>query len=640
MALPAGTADTTEALASYLLGNPERRPRRNGGSVSSNSGPIPVECPLSVAPTALVWASGTDKEGQRTGSPGLSFPEVNSDWAQNVPGIGSHDHQTGEENDPDDENGDQGDNGSVYRDVVLNREEPHRSTAPLYLGDTNVLAFVLDICQQPRPSHYMVPVGSNRTLSPEETTFLEAGGSFSLPDEGVCEKLTDAYFNHIHPNLPIMDAGRFLGQLSSEGVQGFSPLLLWSMFFAASSYVDDDVVIKAGYPSRKAMKRGFFKRAKMLYDVDYERDKTIIIQSTALLSNWFVDSEDRTGCWHWIGIAISLGHSIGLHRSLQQSSHMATDESDTQQSLWRSLWWSIYFREAWISYGMGRPMRIHLADVDVPMPTADDVMRLSTIKDRPELHGCLPRDMQSLAEYWIKHLHIAICITKVQQAHYAPRKAKPTTTDIVEHERELLRTFGMYRVSDPTSSAALQLATLQIEVVEQAALATLYRPYIFHRPTDLSSEQYQTWRLTVLDKLVTAASAAHGSLLKLGQLGLIDQCQSLICMEILSAFRKTFWHADWVYHIFLAAQRRIQEKLAHCSSEGDGQCEKARMPPFPPTPAPSEAVVRPREAPPVELEAWRLFDVDRCPSPEYPIDPFPQDEELLQSTLDLINDAT
>lgn len=204
-----------------------------------------------------------------------------------------------------------------------------------------------------------------------------------------------------------------------------------------------------------------------LYDVDHEKDKIILIQSVVLLSHCFIDSEDRTGSWYWIGIAISLGHSIGLHRRLQHLHQTDSSETMAQQSLWRSLWWTCYFREVWISYGMGRPMRIHLTDVDVPMPTADDIMRLSTINDRPDIHEYLPRDMPTLAECWIKLLHIAMSISKIQQAHYGPTKTEPSTSDIANDERELLECFGMYRVPDPTSSPILLLAALQIEVIEQ-----------------------------------------------------------------------------------------------------------------------------------------------------------------------------
>ncbi|KAH0845928.1 hypothetical protein AYO21_01399 [Fonsecaea monophora] len=371
----------------------------------------------------------------------------------------SHD-QAGEDDDP-------GDNGTVYRDVLLDTKKPYCYTDPLYLGDANVLSLVLDICQHPRPSHYMVPRGATRPLSPEESTFIEAGGCYSFPDKEICERLTQAYFKHIHPNLPIMEAGRFIARFRDRGTDGLNLLLMWSMFFAASSFADENLVKGAGYISRKAMKRAFFKRAKILYDIDYERDKIILIQSVILLSHWFVDSEDRNGPWYWIGIAISLAHTMGLHRSLKHPSQTDTRDPGIHQSLWRSIWWSCYFREVWISYGMGRPMRIHSNDVDVPMPTVDDIMRLSTVEDRPELQEYLPRDMSSLAVCWIKHLHIAICISKIQYVHYEPTKENPTTTDIAKHEHELLQCFGAHRISDPTASMELQLATLQIAVTEQ-----------------------------------------------------------------------------------------------------------------------------------------------------------------------------
>lgn len=38
-------------------------------------------------------------------------------------------------------------------------------------------------------------------------------------------------------------------------------------------------------------------------------------QSAVLLSFWYADLEDRCGSWHWIGVAIGVCQTIGMHRN-------------------------------------------------------------------------------------------------------------------------------------------------------------------------------------------------------------------------------------------------------------------------------------------------------------------------------------
>ena len=52
-----------------------------------------------------------------------------------------------------------------------------------------------------------------------------------------------------------------------------------------------------------------------IFDLQEEPDKTVMIQSALLLgSAWYIDLEDRDGMWSWIGVALNLSFTIGLHR--------------------------------------------------------------------------------------------------------------------------------------------------------------------------------------------------------------------------------------------------------------------------------------------------------------------------------------
>lgn len=94
-----------------------------------------------------------------------------------------------------------------------------------------------------------------------------------------------------------------------------------------------------------------------LYDAHVELDKTTMIQSAILLAYYYIDLEDLDGSWHWLGIAISLCHTVGLHRNPRWELLQRSPFSPAQCAIWRRLWWCCYYRETWLALGLGRPMR-------------------------------------------------------------------------------------------------------------------------------------------------------------------------------------------------------------------------------------------------------------------------------------------
>ena len=107
-----------------------------------------------------------------------------------------------------------------------------------FIGDRQGASnFVFDLCNGPsQTSHYLVPrVITNRAQGPEDLAYLRLKGCFSLPSQNICEDLIRAYFLHVHPFLPIIDAGHFLAEFVKHEYQNINLLLLWSVFFAATN---------------------------------------------------------------------------------------------------------------------------------------------------------------------------------------------------------------------------------------------------------------------------------------------------------------------------------------------------------------------------------------------------------------------
>jgi hypothetical protein len=123
----------------------------------------------------------------------------------------------------------------------------------------------------------------------------------------------------------------------------------------------------AGYSSRKAARKSFFIKTRLLYDFDHEQDRMLLVQALLLMSYWYETPDDQKDTWHWMGVAISLSHTIGLHRNPENS-----NMDSKRQKLWKRIWWSCYMRDRLVALGMRRPTRIKSEDCDVPMLTIDD----------------------------------------------------------------------------------------------------------------------------------------------------------------------------------------------------------------------------------------------------------------------------
>ena len=71
-------------------------------------------------------------------------------------------------------------------------------------------------------------------MDPETVEYLRLKKVFDLPAPAVCEMLIRAYFYHVHPFFPVVEASSFLEVFESSRDK-LSIHLLWSMFLAAAN---------------------------------------------------------------------------------------------------------------------------------------------------------------------------------------------------------------------------------------------------------------------------------------------------------------------------------------------------------------------------------------------------------------------
>jgi hypothetical protein len=175
---------------------------------------------------------------------------------------------------------------------------------PFFSGETQGLEFLFDTCAPDRPMkghHYTTPAS---TYKAKRTVRKHAKPIQPLPPLAVQRELVRAFFLYVWPLLPVVDAKEFLLAFHHDS-QSISPLLLWSVFFAAGSFVDPEALKAQHMPHRKILKEQYYAHAKDIFDKQEEPEKTVLIQSAVLLaSSWYIELEDRDGMHHWIGIAL------------------------------------------------------------------------------------------------------------------------------------------------------------------------------------------------------------------------------------------------------------------------------------------------------------------------------------------------
>jgi hypothetical protein len=110
------------------------------------------------------------------------------------------------------------------------------------------------------------------------------------------------------------------------------------MFMVAATHCPLDVLTKgAGYNSRHEAKRAFYRRAKALYDCDYESNRIVNIQTLFLLQFWWESPLEQKDSGFWLMGATGLAQGCGMHRSTERAGLSPSD-----RILWRRIWSCIW----------------------------------------------------------------------------------------------------------------------------------------------------------------------------------------------------------------------------------------------------------------------------------------------------------
>lgn len=350
----------------------------------------------------------------------------------------------------------------------------------------------------------------------DDVEYLQRKGALTVPDTRLRNELLRSYAQYVHPYMPLLDLKDFLTPIEkNDGSNLVSLLLFHAVMFAGTAYIDMRFLQAQGFETRKAARKVFFQRARLLYDFDYEIDRITLVQALLLMTYWYETPDDQKDTWHWMGVSISLAQTIGLHRDPAKSSM-----DIKRQKLWKRIWWSCFMRDRLIALGMRRPTRIKHEDCDVPMLTEDDFETEGLPSELVRMLGGCPAVRDSAKRTTLAHLCIetaklCLCISHVLSAQYSvlshkfgstvettmmlvPKKAAAETCEVMRCNAELEQWYeqldpalhyfvpGTKERTNTNDGEVINLHRALLNMVHLTTSSALHRPQVIPSAPNLS----------------------------------------------------------------------------------------------------------------------------------------------------------
>jgi hypothetical protein len=185
-----------------------------------------------------------------------------------------------------------------------------------YLGESSNLSLLVqdrhgttDVVHYPLPENVRGARARINELDNVEIDILHQRGAFLLPPRQLCDELVEAYFQWIAPVVPVINRSKFMRRYH-DSKNPPSLLLLQAILLAGSRVCNNPQLMDANGSTTPAAMT-FYKRAKALYDANYEDDRVTIVQALMCVSSKPMSSLIR----HRLILDFLQSHGLVLGRS-------------------------------------------------------------------------------------------------------------------------------------------------------------------------------------------------------------------------------------------------------------------------------------------------------------------------------------
>ncbi|KAF6811795.1 fungal specific transcription factor domain-containing protein [Colletotrichum sojae] len=287
-------------------------------------------------------------------------------------------------------------------------------------------------------------LGNLHNIPPQDVNFLELQGCLRIPTRAVVDEFVQQYFLHVHPLLPMLNEGDFWdvycmnpASLSNDRI---SLLLFQAMLFASCNFVSRQTIKTLGFPTIRAARAAFYRRAKLLYDLESESSALAISQAALLLSYWSPPSSPalRKPNTAWLAIAIQNAKTVEAH-------HYATRTAPLKKrNLLKRLWWCCIIRDRILSLCLRRGVQITRNHFDFD---ANGILGYADLLDEiersrvynPGTKRCLAEMLEQLVELCVVLTDILILVFPLDDNPGWGREMRPEEQDKVRGCKVALR---------------------------------------------------------------------------------------------------------------------------------------------------------------------------------------------------------
>ncbi|KAK7216836.1 hypothetical protein V2G26_004839 [Clonostachys chloroleuca] len=197
-----------------------------------------------------------------------------------------------------------------------------------------------------------------------DNEYLGKKGVFDLPPQHHLDALVKAYFDHVHPFLPVINRAEFIRGYESGDCSLF---LLRVMLTPASLHAPVDVLSACGFSSRSAAQASFFAKANLLHDLIGDDDPLVMLQGSIILCTVILDHPTSRDFGYWFHNAINLATKLNLRDSCVRES-----KPRRVLKLYRRMWWALYCLDVFHVFANTRRHRLLGNTPEIKPRTEDD----------------------------------------------------------------------------------------------------------------------------------------------------------------------------------------------------------------------------------------------------------------------------
>lgn len=380
---------------------------------------------------------------------------------------------------------------------------------------------------------------SDSSLDSVELEILKLRGAFLLPPKDLSLDIIESYFEHVHPLMPVINRTEFMKKFKDPNDQ--PSLMLLQAVLLCGSRISRNPLLLDSKGSSNIASLTFFRRAKALYEANYESDPVSLIQTLILIGSFWEGPEDVTkNSFYWTRVALGLAQGFGFQRDVSTSPKL----SDVDKKIWRRIWWCLFEKDRNVAIAFGRPSVIDLNDCDVPMLTIDDF-------NEDDGANVSPYPVNQIQALYFIHLvklaEITGIIVKHQYTVKAELMKRKNKSPIIQHCDMLM---GIWFTNLP-SQLVFSLSDKSTQNFYSCLLNAQYynRLYLIHRlnllrmaksnSTNPNNYKYPSWGISF--QAARMISIVSKNLLDRDQ---IKYCPVMFVYILFSALMMLIYHVD------------------------------------------------------------------------------------------------